>query len=68
MQLFLYIWGQNWANQIVATLSRQLREEYGSKGFEERTIRRMMQFAQTFPNFQIVSTLLSKLSWSHRVG
>ena len=46
-------------------MARQLREEYGSKGFEERTIRRMMQFAQIFPDFQIVSTLLSKLSWSH---
>jgi predicted nuclease of restriction endonuclease-like (RecB) superfamily len=27
----------------------------------------MMQFAQLFPDFQIVSTLLSKLSWSHFV-
>ena len=54
-----------YGKQIVASVSRQLREEYGSKGFEERTIRRMMQFAQIFPDFQIVSTLLSKLSWSH---
>ena len=36
-----------------------------SIGFEERTIRRMMQFALQFPDFQIVSTLLSKLSWTH---
>ena len=41
------------------------RAEYGKKGFEERTIRRMMQFAQMFPDIQIVSTVLSKLSWSH---
>ena len=27
----------------------------------------MVEFAQTFPDFQIVSTLLSKLSWSHFV-
>ena len=54
-----------YGKQIVATVSRQLQEEYGSKGFEERTIRRMMQFAQTFPDFQILSTVLSKLSWSH---
>ena len=26
---------------------------------------RMMQFAQTFPNLQILSPLVSKLSWSH---
>ena len=50
-----------YGKQIVAT---ELQQEYG-KGFEERTIRRMMQFAQMFPDFQIVSTLLSKLSWSH---
>lgn len=54
-----------YGKQIVATVARQLQEEYGTKGFEERTIRRMMQFAQMFPDFQIVSTLLSKLSWSH---
>jgi len=50
---------------IVATVARQLQEDYGTKGFEERTVRRMMKFAQLFPDFQIVSTLLSKLSWSH---
>ena len=56
-----------YGKQIVATVARQLQEEYGTKGFEERTIRRMMQFALQFPDFQIVSTLLSKLSWSHFV-
>ena len=54
-----------YGKQIVSQVARQLQEEYGTKGFEERTIRRMMQFAQMFPDFQIVSTLLSKLSWSH---
>lgn len=54
-----------YGKQIVATLSQQLQAEYGTKGFEERTIRRMMKFAQTFPDFRILSTLLSKLSWSH---
>ena len=54
-----------YGKQIVAQVAKQLQEEYGAKGFEERTIRRMMQFAQMFPDFQIVSTLLTKLSWSH---
>lgn len=53
-------------NQIVAPVVRQFQIEYcGTKGFEERTIGRMMQFAAMFPDIQIVSTLLSKLSWSH---
>ena len=54
-----------YGKQIVSAVATQLQEMYGGKGFEERTIRRMMQFAQVFPNFQIVSTLLSKLSRSH---
>jgi len=56
-----------YGKQIVSQVATQLQEEYG-KGFEERTIRRMMQFAQLFPDFQIVSTLLSKLSWTHFVN
>jgi hypothetical protein len=56
-----------YGKQIVSTLSTQLQQEYGTKGFDEKSIRRMMQFAQQFPDFQIVSTLLSKLSWSHFV-
>ena len=54
-----------YGKQIVASVARQLQAEFGKKGFEERTIRRMMQFAQMFPDIQIVSPLVSKLSWSH---
>ena len=54
-----------YGKQIVATVSRQLQAWYGSKGFEERTIRSMVQFAQEFPDWQIVSPLVSKLSWTH---
>ncbi len=54
-----------YGKQIVASVARQLQEEYGKKGFEERTIRRMMKFAQMFPDIQIVSPLVSKLSWTH---
>lgn len=54
-----------YGKQIVSQVATQLQEEYGAKGFEERTVRRMMKFAQLFPDFQIVSPLVSKLSWSH---
>ena len=56
-----------YGKQIVATVARQLQEEYGTKGFDEKSIRRMMQFAQVFPDFQIVAPLARKLSWSHFV-
>ena len=54
-----------YGKQIVATVARQLQEEYGTKGFDEKSIRRMMQFAQLFSDFQIVAPLARKLSWSH---
>ncbi len=52
---------------IVTTVSTQLQKEYGKKGFEPRSIWRMMQFAQLFPEIQIVATLSRQLSWSHFV-
>jgi len=51
-----------YGKQIVSTVATKLQEEFGSKGFEERTIRRMMQFAELFPDLHIVSPLVSKLS------
>jgi predicted nuclease of restriction endonuclease-like (RecB) superfamily len=50
--------------QIVATVSRQLVAEYG-RGFTEKNLRRMVQFAQTYPDEKIVATLWRQLSWSH---
>lgn len=46
-----------YGKQIVATVSRQLQEEFGTKGFDVKSIRRMMQFASLFSEFQIVATL-----------
>ena len=53
-----------YGKQIVSTVSRQLTEEYG-KGFNEKSLHRMMQFAELFPDFQIVAPLARQLSWSH---
>jgi predicted nuclease of restriction endonuclease-like (RecB) superfamily len=41
-----------------------LTDEYG-RGFAEKNLRRMMQFAQAYPDEAIVVTLLRQLSWSH---
>lgn len=54
-----------YGKQIVSTVSTQLQEEYGNRGFELRSIRRMMQFAQKFPEEQIVSAMSTQLTWSH---
>jgi predicted nuclease of restriction endonuclease-like (RecB) superfamily len=53
-----------YGEEIVATLSRQLVLEYG-RGFTEKNLRRMVQFAEAFPDESIVATLWRQLSWSH---
>ncbi len=38
-----------YGKQIVAQVARQLQEEFGTKGFDVKSIRRMMQFASRIP-------------------
>ena len=53
-----------YGKQVIPSLSEQLTERYG-KSFQLRNLRRMMQFAEVFVDFEIVSTLSTQLSWSH---
>jgi len=53
-----------YGKKIVVTVSRQLAAEYG-KGFLEKNVRSMVQFAELFPDTQIVAALLRQLSWTH---
>jgi predicted nuclease of restriction endonuclease-like (RecB) superfamily len=55
-----------YGKQIVPTLSAQLENKYG-RNFEVKNLRRMMQFANQFTDFQIVLPLARQLSWSHFV-
>ncbi len=55
---------EKYGKQIVATLCRQLDAEYGAS-FSEKNLRRMMQFADTFPDEKIVVSLIRQLSWTH---
>ena len=55
---------ESYGKKIVATLWRQLTEEYGTS-FSEKNLRRMMQFAVAFPDIEVVATLWRQLSWSH---
>lgn len=49
-----------YGEQIVSTLSRQLAAEYG-RGFAEKNLRRVMRFAEVFPDEQIVYALSRQL-------
>ena len=53
-----------YGKQVVKTISKLLIEVHGNS-FEARNLRRMMQFAEQFPDYEIVSPLASQLKWSH---
>ena len=53
-----------YGEQIVSALSRQLETDYG-RGFAEKNLRRMVQFAELYPDEQIVVSLIRQLSWTH---
>jgi hypothetical protein len=51
----------DYGKQIVSALATQLTQRYG-RSFELRNLRRMMQFAEQFFDFEIVSALPTQLS------
>jgi predicted nuclease of restriction endonuclease-like (RecB) superfamily len=53
-----------YGKEIVVTLARQLMERFGNN-FEQKNLRRMMQFAEQFEDFEIVVPLARQLTWSH---
>ena len=53
-----------YGKRIIFSLAQELQFQYGSS-FSEKNIRRMMQFAQVFPEKEIVVSLIRKLSWTH---
>jgi len=55
-----------YGKQIVSRLATQLVSKYNSS-FELRNLRRMMQFAEQFDDFEIVSQTATQLSWAHFV-
>ena len=53
-----------YGKQVIPSLAKELVALYG-KSFEARNLRRMMQFAEVFPDLEIVVPLARQLSWSH---
>lgn len=55
-----------YGEETLPNLAAQLVLEYG-RGFGEKNLRRMVKFAEIFPDEEIVATLSRQLSWSHIV-
>lgn len=57
-----------YGKQTIPTLAKQLQSEYGTNSFSEKNLRRMMQFADVFPDRKIVVSLIRQFSWTHLVA
>ena len=53
-----------YGKEILATLSRELTNEYGN-GYSVSALWRMLQFRQNYSDEQILATLSRQLTWSH---
>ena len=53
-----------YGEKVIVNVTRQLKKQFG-RSYTLRNVRRMIQFAQEFPDLQIVSPLATQLSWSH---
>ena len=53
-----------YGDKLMARLGEQLAQEFG-RGFEAKNLRRMVQFAQAFPDREIVASVMRQLSWTH---
>jgi predicted nuclease of restriction endonuclease-like (RecB) superfamily len=56
-----------YGKQIVVLLARQLTLHYG-RSFEEKNLRRMMQFNQVFKDEEIVVSAIRQLTWTHFIA
>ena len=54
----------DYGKQIVSALGRQLAVEFG-RGFDEKSLRHMIRFAEAFADENIVSALRRQLTWTH---
>ena len=53
-----------YGKEIIANISLLLEQSYG-RSFNEKNVRRMIQFSEKFDDLEIVVPLARQLSWSH---
>ncbi|MBI5546986.1 MAG: DUF1016 domain-containing protein [Deltaproteobacteria bacterium] len=53
-----------YGQRVISVVGRKLEAQYG-RSFGEKSLRRMVQFAEAFPDREIVATLWRQLGWAH---
>ena len=58
---------EKWGSKVIDNIAREINNKYPTlKGFDRRGLYRMMQFYDTYKDNEIVSTLLSQISWTNK--
>ena len=59
---------EKWGAKVIKNIAEEInRTNPTLKGFDRRGLYRMMQFYETYKDNEIVSTLLSQISWSNNL-
>lgn len=59
---------QKWGSKVIKQLSKDIKTEFPSlKGFSERNLLYMKQFAQINPDLEFTQVPLAKISWYHNI-
>lgn len=59
---------EGWGAKVADQLSHDLKKEFpGMKGFSKRNLLYMRQFAETYPEFEIMQPLVAQISWYHNI-
>lgn len=53
-----------YGERVIANLAERLTNEYG-RGWSRESLLRMVRFASIYPNREIVSSLMTQLTWTH---
>ena len=60
---------EKWGSKVIDSIANEINNKYPTlKGFDRRGLYRMMQFYDTYKDNEIVSTLLSQISWSNNIA
>lgn len=60
---------EKWGSKVIDSIANEINNKYPTlKGFDRRGLYRMMQLYETYKDNEIVSTLLSQISWSNNIA
>ncbi len=67
--IFEKVASEKWGAKVIENIAKEIsRANPTIKGFDRRGLYRMMQFYETYKDNEIVSTLLSQISWSNNLA